>query len=181
MQPGESMNSPQIAKILGVPVENVARNWPLVATALNEQGIGSPLVQIAALATIGTEVPKFLPICEYGPDIYFQRYELKVNLGNLTPGDGLKFKGRGFIQITGRANYERYGKVLGIDLLGLPGLALEPETAARILALYFKTMKVNRAAEAQDWSKVRKLVNGGLNGWDRFHGLVQKLLEVPRA
>jgi predicted chitinase len=106
---------------------------------------------------------------------YLSRYDFNTNLGNTEPGDGLKFKGRGFVQLTGRANYDAAGKALGLFLADSPELALDPKTAARVLAWFFKTRHVADAANAQDWMKVRRRVNGGLNGWDRFHALVGAL------
>lgn len=171
-----ALTDQRISNILGVPFLAVQSHWPLVVSALQEQGIGSEMTQIAALATIGTEVPKFEPINEMGGDGYFTRiYGHRTDLGNVEPGDGAKYHGRGFIQLTGRANYARYGNALGLDLEGEPDLALTPDVAARVLALFFKTMKVDRAANEQDWIKVRRLVNGGLNGWERFHSLVSSL------
>ena len=96
-------------------------------------------------------------------------------LGNLEPGDGAKYRGRGFIQITGRFNYTNYGKRIGIDLEHQPERALEPETAARIFAAYFKDREVYQAARTQDWRAVRKRVNGGYNGYEVFIGVVNKL------
>ena len=130
---------------------------------------------IATIATIGTEVGSFAPIHEYGDNAYFTRmYEGRKDLGNIYPGDGAKYHGRGFIQLTGRHNYQKYGNALGVDLVNNPDLALNPTVSARILALYFKERGVASAAERQDWTGVRKAVNGGLNGWDRFISLVNK-------
>ena len=66
------------------------------------------------------------PIYEKGPKSYFSKYDGRADLGNNRPGDGYRFRGRGFVQITGRKNYERYG------LDKNPDLALQPQTAARI-------------------------------------------------
>ena len=121
-------------------------------------------------------MPSFLPINEYGGDAYFTKmYEGRKDLGNTQPGDGARYHGRGYIQLTGRANYRSYGQKLGLALEQNPDLALEPDVAARILARYMKDHGVDRLAAAGDWEGVRRAVNGGLNGWDRFSGLVQKL------
>jgi hypothetical protein len=90
-----------------------------------------------ALATFKWETGHtFQPITEHGPVSYFARYDpgtqLGTRLGNTQPGDGLKYRGRGYVQLTGRANYSHDGNLLGLDLLGNPDLALQPEVAYRI-------------------------------------------------
>ena len=89
------------------------------------------------LATIAWETARhFTPIPEFGKPEYFQKYDagthLGQQLGNAAPGDGYRFRGRGYVQITGRANYDRIGRMLSIDLLSEPDRALDPETAYRI-------------------------------------------------
>jgi hypothetical protein len=77
------------------------------------------------------------PIHEFGQRSYFDKYEPQTKigqaLGNTKAGDGYLFRGRGFVQLTGRANYRRAGEKLNADLLGSPDLALNPEHAAMIL------------------------------------------------
>ena len=137
---------------------------------------------IAILATIGTEVGSFNPINEFGGTQYFTRmYEGRTDLGNTQPGDGARYHGRGFIQITGRANYRDYGKKLGVPLEEQPELALSPDVAARILARYFKDRGLGAAARRGQWKHVRTRVNGGLNGWPRFIELVRKLKRASDA
>jgi predicted chitinase len=162
----------QIAQALGAPEDSVRRNWPVVSQALQEAGITDKASVIAALATIGVEVGNFEPIPEYASG---EAYEGRADLGNTQPGDGKRYKGRGFIQLTGRANYRAYGEKLGIDLEGHPELALDPKIAARILAAYFKERSIPARARAGDWQGVRRAVNGGLNGWEKFNATVQRL------
>lgn len=171
-----SLDHATIAAALRVPSQAVEANWPLIVAALAAQEIDSHLVQVAAAATVGTEVPRFQPISEIGGPAYFTRlYEGRRDLGNDQPGDGFRFRGRGFVQITGRANYDAAGQALGLDLVGNPDAALEPEIAAPVLAWYFRTHRVHEAANDHDWPRVRRRVNGGLNGWERFKALVEAL------
>jgi len=83
------------------------------------------------MATVSHE-SAFAPIAEIGPREYFQRYEGRLDLGNTEPGDGYRFRGRGYVQITGRRNYTLFSKILGINLIDNPNLALVPDTAAHI-------------------------------------------------
>ncbi len=108
-------------------------------------------------------------------------YEGRKDLGNTHPGDGARYHGRGFIQLTGRANYARYGQLLGVPLENDPDLALTAPVAAGVLALYFKDHGLAAVARKGDWEGVRRGVNGGLNGWDRFSGLVQALEKAAAA
>lgn len=175
----------QIATAIGAPVADVKANWPAVAAALKKRGLTSREVMIAAAATIGTEVGNtFKPIDEYGDKAYFTRmYEKRADLGNVKAGDGARYHGRGYIQLTGRANYRTYGKKLGVPLETQPELAKRPEVAAAVLADYFASRGVAESAKNGDWQAVRRKVNGGLNGWPRFNTLVNKLAaaKVPAA
>lgn len=171
------MDAKRIAAILRCPASSVEQHWPAILACLEALQIATRNTQIAALATVAVETAhKFEPIHEYGGHDYYTRlYEHRHDLGNCEPGDGAKFHGRGFIQITGRANYASYGKLLGVDLVANPDAALEPCAAATILAAYFRDHKVNVAADEGNWVLTRRLVNGGRMGWDDYMGIVEKL------
>jgi len=145
--------------------------WPLVLQALDQQGINTLPAQIAAAATIQVEVGKrWQPIRELGSNNYFTRmYEGRQDLGNTEPGDGARYCGRGYIQITGRANYREFG------LEDSPEDALGEGVAAGVLALYFRRRKIPRLAAAGEWIRVRKAVNGGTNGLQTFLAAVRAL------
>lgn len=175
--------SPEIiSAILGPfgPLENVRANWPLVEAALDQRGAyTSPMVGVAAIATIGVESGNFSPVKERGGPTYLSNlYDNRKDLGNLNPGDGVKFRGRGFIQITGRVNYEHFGSEIEKDLLSNPDLALDPATSADILALFFEERHVPFYADQQNWEMVRRRVNGGLTGMPRFMDAVTKLVSA---
>jgi predicted chitinase len=177
-----SINAQTIATCLGCPVGAVQTHWPALQQALAECGLSDKASVIAALATIGTEVPAFAPINEYGGDSYFTKmYEGRKDLGNVQPGDGARYHGRGFIQLTGRANYRSYGQKLGVPLEAQPDLALDAAVAARVLATYMSDRGLGSLAAKGDWQGVRRGVNGGLNGWDRFSTLVTKLQQAAWA
>lgn len=93
-------------------------------------------------------------------------YANRMGNGDEASGDGFKFRGRGFFQITGRENYTNCGKDLGIDLLTTPE-ALERTKAATNSALWFwKSRNLNRFADANDIRGMTKAINGGYNGLD---------------
>jgi peptidoglycan hydrolase-like protein with peptidoglycan-binding domain len=173
----------EIALACGAPRGNVEEHWPAISKALAERGLDDVPSTIAAVATIATEVSSFLPINEFGNTGYFTRmYEGRTDLGNTHPGDGARYHGRGFIQLTGRANYRAYGAKLGVPLEQHPELALRPDIAARVLAAYFEERGIASLAARGDWRGVRRAVNGGLNGWDRFSTVVTRLgaaVETP--
>jgi predicted chitinase len=157
-------------KFLSIYPKNVTaatRCYDALQDALMELGICTQTTLVGALATVRVECGiKFAPIPEYASGA---AYEGRKDLGNTQKGDGVRFKGRGYIQLTGRSNYEVYGKLLGVDLIKNPELALDVKTGARILALYFKNRKVNVACDKKDWVRVRRLINGG-NGVDKKKG-----------
>lgn len=173
------LDAATISGVLGVhgPVESVSTNWPLVEASLDAAGIYSEMMAVAAIATIAVETGCFSPIKERGGPAYLtDLYENRKDLGNIQPGDGAKFQGRGFVQITGRWDYEHFGTETGHDLIGDPSLALDPAVAADVLALFFKERHIPYFANAKNWAMVRRRVNGGMNGWPRFSDAVTKLI-----
>lgn len=174
---GNNITPELIADILQCRIEEPEKYLPGVLAALQEENILNRPTLIAAIATIGVETEGFQPIEEYGDDAYFtENYEGRDDLGNTEPGDGARYHGRGFIQITGRANYRDYGEKIGIgsQLEDNPDLALDPIISAKVLARYFSDRDIPASAAAGDWQQVRIAVNGGLNGWDVFSGYVDQ-------
>lgn len=146
-----------------------------IRKALEEVGILTDLTLIGALATARIEVGRaFLPIAEN--PLWAVEYEFRTDLGNVKIGDGIKYRGRGYIQLTGRDNYIEYGMKLGVDLLIYPKLALDPVIAAKILARYFKGRAINIACNEENWILVRKLVNGGTNGLTAFIDIINQYI-----
>jgi putative chitinase len=103
-----------------------------------------------------------------------QAYENRMDLGNTQPGDGTRYKGRGLLQLTGRANYRDLGKLLDIALEDHPELAAEPVLSLTIACEFWKKKKINAACDADDVVRVTKLVNGGTNGLDDRRSLTSK-------
>lgn len=108
-----------------------------------------------------------------------EAYEGRSDLGNSQPGDGVRFKGRGLIQITGRSNYKSCGDALGLDLINDPALLEEPVNACRSAAWFWHSRKLNDLADAGDFRLITKRINGGYNGYaDRlaFYARAQQVL-----
>jgi len=142
---------------------------PHLNAAMAEFGIDTLLRTAAFAAQLAHESGEFRWMEEiWGPTSAQKRYEpqtdLSKRLGNSEAGDGLRFKGRGPIQLTGRANYSRFGGLLGLDLIGSPAQAAVPEVAFRIAALFWKNRGLNEFAEAGDFREVTRRINGGFNG-----------------
>lgn len=151
--------------------EETALKWSMVVSlAAAEFGIDTPQSLAMFLATIGHESGGFRYVREiWGPTPTQERYEGRKDLGNTKPGDGSKFRGRGLIQTTGRANYQSVSYALGKDFVSNPELLEEPENAARSAAYFWKSNGLN---EIDDFLTTQKRVNGfnrstGLpNGWE---------------
>lgn len=163
----------------GVPTANIQTNLPFVMDALNAAGLGDKDMVLMALATIRAETGNFTPLSEFqskfntapgGPP--FGLYDRRSDLGNIGPPDGSNFKGRGYIQLTGRSNYQIHGAAIGLgnQLITNPALANQPDIAAKLLASFLKSQEARiRSALAQhDMRKARKAVNGGSHGLDEF-------------
>lgn len=154
---------------------SIATNLPYVSAALAAFGLTDGNMVAVALGTIRAETEGFVPIAELPSHFNtlagqapFSAYERK--LGNKTPGDGARYRGRGFVQLTGRENYEKYGKALGVSLAENPDIACAPEVAACLLAvfLFAHKEKLATALSKNDLKAARKVVNGGSHGLERF-------------
>lgn len=115
----------------------------------------------AYMAQVAHESDNFNTAEEYASGA---AYEGRKDLGNTQPGDGKKYKGRGYIQLTGRGNYQKAGDALGIDLVNNPELAEEPENAAAISVWFWKSKVRPQVPDFMDTERVTKVVNGGFNG-----------------
>jgi predicted chitinase len=113
-----------------------------------------------------------------------QAYEGRQDLGNVQPGDGQRFKGRGLIQLTGRANYADYGRAIGreAELLDKPALVAEDaELCVDVAGWFWSKNQLNALADADDLSTLTRRINGGLNGLDdrrRLPGRAKALLGI---
>ena len=107
-------------------------------------------------------------------------YEGRKDLGNTKKGDGVRYKGRGIFQLTGRANYRDMGKKLGYDLENNPQLAQTPEVSVLTALEYWKSRKLSPLADKDDVTNITKKINGGLNGFeDRKQYLARAKRFIP--
>ena len=181
------LTAAQIAQALNGPFGPILANWPTIEMELAAIEGFSDKVQIAAAATVHVENPTFTPKHEkyngtpqdYFKAMYWDNAHVREMLGNLVPEDSWKYCGRGYVQLSGRSNYRDCGNHIGVDLLGNPDLALQPDISAKIFAWFFTRCYL--AANQGDWTHVRKLVNGGENGLANFLSAVTSLQNIAKG
>jgi putative chitinase len=115
---------------------------------------------------------------ELGGDDYLARYDGRDDLGNTEPGDGARFRGRGLIQLTGRANYAVYGRRLDVDLIADPERAAEPALAVRLALAFWIDRDLNRLADLGRIEAITRRINGGLNGIAERRAAYKVAIEV---
>lgn len=130
-------------------------------SAMLEFGITTPARAASFLSQVGHESGQLLYARELASG---QAYEGRADLGNTQRGDGMRFRGRGLIQVTGRTNYGACGKALGLDLLAKPELLEQTVNACRSAGWFWQTKGLNALADAGDQVKVTRRINGGTNG-----------------
>jgi putative chitinase len=161
------------------PVGNIKVHLPLVLKSLVEPELTAKKMVLMALATIRAETEGFLPISEFqsrfntSPGGHpFDLYDNRRDLGNQGPPDGEQYRGRGFIQLTGRFNYREHGRAIGMGdrLVEEPELANNSEIASKLLASFLKSKEraIKEALLQGDLRTARRLVNGGSHGLDQF-------------
>jgi len=161
---------------------NIVRYLPYVAAALEAAGLHDRSMICAALGTIRAETEGFVPISEF-PSHYntlpgqsaFSAYDGRQSLGNVAPGDGARFRGRGFVQLTGRDNYHTYSSKIGVNIEAYPDLANAPEVAAVLLAQFLADAaeRMRTALRGNNYAAARKLVNGGSHGLASFRNVFE--------
>lgn len=159
--------------------EIVEATGALLAATLQDYEIDTPLRMAHFLAQIAHESAGFQTTEEFASG---EAYEGRADLGNTEPGDGKRYKGRGLIQLTGRANYRSLGEKLRRDLEDDPEQAEEPALSLVIACEYWTGRRINEHADRDDLIAVTWAVNGGLNGLeDRMAYLVKAKAEIARS
>lgn len=180
------LTADRVAKLFPATLRrNIATNLPDIVAALQASNCDR-LLALAALGTIRAETENFEPIAE-GVSKYntspagrpFDLYDYRSALGNTGSPDGWKFRGRGYVQLTGRFNYQKFGKMIGVTLEDIPDLAAHSTEAAKLLVFFLtsKAPALHEAMTTENYAAARKLVNGGSHGLDRFTDAVKRGLE----
>ena len=156
-------------------ISNVRLYLPFLNKYFSHYQINTPLRICAFLAQVGHESGQL----RYAEEIASgAAYEGRKDLGNVHPGDGRKYKGRGLIQVTGRFNYDAISKSLGIDFLNFPEKLKEPEFAVLSAFWFWDKNCLNVFADREDFKGLTKKINGGYNGLKDREALYKKALEV---
>lgn len=169
------------AQLLGIMplAKRVADTYlePLNA-AMREARITTPLRRAAFLAQLAHESAQLRFMEEIASG---EAYEGRADLGNVKPGDGKRFKGRGPIQLTGRTNYRDAGHALGLDLLANPARVADPDVGFRVAGWFWTTRGLNSLADAGKFDSITRRINGGLNGKtsrDGYYAVARKVLRA---
>jgi predicted chitinase len=145
-----------------------------MASVMANRQIDTPLRQAHFLAQIGHESGELRFRAEIASG---EAYEGRRDLGNTQPGDGPRFKGRGLIQLTGRANYLEYGRAISreTELLANPDLlATDPDLCVDVAGWFWAKRTLNTLADADDLTSITKRINGGLNGLEDRRRLLKR-------
>jgi predicted chitinase len=145
---------------------------------MKEHDINTPKRQAAFLAQLAHESRELRYMEEIASGA---AYEGRKDLGNTQPGDGKRYKGRGPIQLTGRANYRAAGKALGLDLEEHPEKAATPDLGCRVAGWFWTTRGLNALADRGDFKQITRRINGGYHGLANRQRYYQRALEVLKA
>lgn len=170
------------------PLSHLQANLPDILQVATASG-ADRVMFLMALATIRAETESFVPCAEQvsrfntsSGGTSFDLYDRRADLGNQGPPDGERYRGRGYVQLTGRFNYNRFGPPISLDLITSPELAAGSYPAARLLFCFLnaKGEQLHKAAAEGNLAQARRLVNGGFHGLDRFcdaYRIADSLLE----
>lgn len=175
-----SITEQQLLRILPNAGRQAGVFVSVLNTAMSKYGIVTVPRIAAFIAQVGHESGQLRYVREiWGPTAQQAGYEGRADLGNTVKGDGSKYRGRGLIQITGRANYAACGEALALDLINHPDLLEQPHHASMSAAWFWSTKGLNTLAEKGEFMKITRRVNGGLNGLEdrqRLYAQAQKVL-----
>lgn len=164
---GSNVTQGELAK--NVPKTAEENEKVLIAAAI-KYGITDPMEQKMFLAQCAHESGWFKHLKELGGPNYWKKYEGRRDLGNVQAGDGVKFPGRGFIQMTGRGHYEAFAKASGLDVVNNPDMiSNDPAIAAEASAFWWTKRahkNIRSHAAKGDVRATTRIVNGGTNGLD---------------
>jgi putative chitinase len=172
------LNKQQLQKIyVNCPEKRIDLFLEHLNNTLDEFEINTPQRVRMFLAQIGHESGELRYVKELASG---EGYEGRKDLGNTSPGDGVRYKGRGLIQITGRSNYVLCSLGLGLPLVEKPELLEEPVNAVRSAGWYWNKCNLNSLADLGLFQKITRRINGGLNGYSDRYRLYQRAFDVVK-
>lgn len=166
------ISAAQLAKVLSVSQRTIDPFHVHLQLIMPTYQIDTPLREAAFLAQVAHESGRFYYTEELASGT---AYEGRKDLGNIRPGDGVKFKGRGLIQLTGRSNYKDFSRHCGIDFITTPELLSLPEHAVRSACWFWQSRGLNELADAGEFEKITRIINGGFNGLEERTEFYQAL------
>jgi putative chitinase len=176
-----NLTSEQLRRIMPYGAGRIATFQAPLDAAMAEFEINTTARRAAFIAQLAHESGEFRYVRELASG---EAYEGRRDLGNTEPGDGIKFKGRGLIQITGRNNYRECSEALFNDpdyLLDDPAILEQPGPACRSAAWFWKSRGLNELADAGDFRRITRIINGGYNGLkdrEQYYARAQAVLQV---
>lgn len=159
-----------------LPADRAEKLLPYLNKAMVEGKVNTPKRQAAFLAQLAHESVGLTAFEEYASGA---AYEGRKDLGNTQPGDGRRYKGRGPIQLTGRANYRAAGKALGLDLEGNPKRAADVDVGFRTAVWFWNSRGLSKYADSGNFDAITYRINGGYNGKasrDQYYARAKRVL-----
>lgn len=150
--------------------DNINKYLPYLNIFMIKYGINELIRIQMFLAQIGHESGELRYVEELASG---KAYEGRTDLGNIHPGDGVRYKGRGLIQLTGRSNYTQLSKVLGHDLVSFPQDLCLPDLAVQSACWFWQSRGLNEVADTGDFRRVTRIINGGYNGMQHREQIYQ--------
>jgi putative chitinase len=167
-----ALTAERLAAMYACPIDRARIFSGPLSTAMELHDINTVQRQSTFLAQVGYESGRLRYVREiWNPSMcpWQARYEGRKDLGNIIPGDGFLYRGRGLIQITGRANYKSCGLALNLPLLDHPEYLEQPIYASNSAAWFWEFHNLNHYADVDDFEMITRRINGGLNGYkERF-------------
>lgn len=174
----QELTRDEVLYIMPLAKDRVDKYLPFINKYAPVYGVTTTLRMAHFLAQIAQESGQLKYVRELASG---EKYEGRKDLGNTVKGDGVKYKGRGLIQITGKANYRDVSRTLGVDFLAHPEKLEEPEYAVASAYWYWQSHGCNELADLNDSIKVTRRINGGTNGLDdrlRYLGRAKTVFQV---
>lgn len=165
----------QLSKIMPNAKSRIDKFLPVINKWADVFGINTKMRMAHWLAQVAHESGELRYTKELASG---KAYEGRKDLGNTQKGDGVRFKGRGLIQITGRANYTAYAKFCGYDIVAKPELLEQPVGAVKSAMWYWQTHGLNELADKDKFLTITKRINGGTNGLENRRTYLQRAKQV---